>query len=275
MAIYAIGDVQGCYGALQKLLEKIRFDPAQDSLWFTGDLVNRGHQSADVLRFVKGLGERAVTVLGNHDLHMLAASIDSSCYRRHDTFKDVLEAPDSEELLSWLRYRPLLHHDARLSITVVHAGLAPQWNVAQARNYAKEVEDMLQSEEYTRFFSHMYGDKPKRWSEALTGWERMRFIVNTFTRIRYCDKNGKQALKEKGAIGSQPNGLMPWFNVPGRASEGDVILFGHWAALGIGIHGSVYAIDSGCAWGGALSALRVDGERTFTSVPCRSVAEIT
>ena len=269
MAIYAIGDVQGCYDPLQRLLDLIGFDATQDTLWFCGDLVNRGAQSIAVLRLVKSLGEHAITVLGNHDLHLLAVAHNSGRYRRQDTFKDVLEAADREELLTWLRHQPLLHHDTVLKTTLVHAGLAPQWSVPKARALATEVETVLRSPTFVHFFSNMYGDEPLQWCDALTDWPRLRFITNTLTRIRFSDHQGGLILSEKGEVGSQPPGYLPWFEIPTRQSRGEAILFGHWAALGASCHGDAWSLDSGCAWGGGLSALRVDGVRCYYHVDCR------
>lgn len=269
MAVYALGDVQGCYTALMALLERLAFDPARDRLLFTGDLVNRGPQSLPVLEFVMGLGARAVTVLGNHDLHLLAVGYGGEPARRGDTFHDVLGSPRRETLLAWLRRRPLLYQDTAVGVTVVHAGLPPQWDVAAAAACAAEVEAVLRGGELEAFFTHMYGDEPRRWDAALSGWERLRFITNCLTRLRFCDAFGAVALREKGPPGSQPGGYMPWFEVPGRCSAGSSIVCGHWSTLGAGNFGGVYALDSGCVWGGRLTALRLDGpRREFVSVPC-------
>lgn len=267
MAIYAIGDVQGCYDALCCLLEKISFDQAQDTLWFAGDLVNRGPQSLETLRFIKSLGEAATIVLGNHDLHMLAIAHSAKKIRAKDTFQDVLDAADAHELLMWLRMRKLIHRDGELGFTMVHAGLVPQWTVERALAYADEVHAVLHSERCRDFFENMYGNEPSLWNDSLSGWQRLRFITNALTRIRFCSPHGAMTLDEKGEIGSQSKGYMPWFEVPGRASFGQPILFGHWAALGAGYHqGEAWSLDSGCVWGGRLSALRLDGERKFFSV---------
>lgn len=267
MAVYAIGDVQGCYDSLCSLLEKISFDPEKDILWFAGDLVNRGSQSLQVLRFIKSLGERAEVVLGNHDLHLLAIANGAMKIRRKDTFQDVLDAHDVDELLTWLCTRKLIHYDSHLDIAMMHAGLVPQWTVEDALNYASEVEAVLRSDQAVDFFMNMYGDAPYYWEPALQGWERLRFITNVLTRIRFCNVNGRLVLAEKGEVGSQPDGYIPWFEVAHRASYGQQILFGHWAALGAGYHeGRVWSLDSGCVWGGRLSALRVDANCEFFSV---------
>jgi bis(5'-nucleosyl)-tetraphosphatase (symmetrical) len=267
MAIYAIGDVQGCFAELQRLLDKIRFDPAADRLWFTGDLVNRGPQSLETLRFIRSLGDRAVTVLGNHDLHLLAVAHGVSRTKRKDTFGDVLMAPDRDILLEWLRRRPLLFREG--AFYLIHAGLPPQWSIDDAERYALEVESCLQGDRFIELFRHMYGDQPDLWAETLSGWDRLRFITNCFTRIRYCDRDGRMDFKEKGAPGTQPSHLMPWFKVPGRRSAGSQIVFGHWSTLGFYADGGVYGIDTGCLWGGELTALRLDGEMQQICVSCR------
>ena len=260
MAVFAIGDIQGCHDELKRLLDRIDFDFAEDTLWFTGDLVNRGPRSLDVLRLVKDLGSRALCVLGNHDLHLLAVAAGTAPSRKNDTLDEVLAAPDREELLHWLRHRPLLHHDASLGYTLIHAGLPPQWDLTVASRCARELEEVLQGDSYVEFFRHMYGDKPRCWSPDLRGWERLRFIVNCLTRMRYCTADGELDLKAKGAPGTQPEGHLPWFQVPDRLSRNLHILFGHWSTLGE-VHGmNVHALDTGCVWGGRLSALRLDGD---------------
>lgn len=269
MAVYAIGDVQGCYQPLQALLQKLRFDAARDRLWFTGDLVNRGPHSLEVLRFVRALGERAVCVLGNHDLHLLAVATGTAKTKKLDTLDGILHAPDRDELLYWLRERPLLHHDADLGYTLIHAGLLPPWDLAQARRLAREAETMLRSDKYQEFFHHMYGDLPDHWNENLHGFDRLRVIINTFTRLRYCDLDGNMDLRPKGPPGNQPAYLLPWFQVPGRRSHGLKIIFGHWSALGLWQGDGVIGLDSGCFWGRSLSAARLDVEPVeFFSVDC-------
>ena len=258
MAIYAIGDVQGCYEPLRRLLDALRFDPTTDALWLVGDLVNRGPQSAEVLRFVQSLGKRAVVVLGNHDLTLLAVAAGHVKPKRKDTFHSVLDAPDSEELLAWLRQRPLLHHDSSLGFTMIHAGLPPQWDLALAQRCAAAVEATLQGADCNAFLKHMFGGEPTRWREDLAGYDRLRFIVNALTRMRFCTGDGKLSLTEKGAPGSQALGLIPWFAVPGRRSANLNIIFGHWAALGYYRAAGIFALDSGCVWGNRLTAIRLD-----------------
>ncbi len=265
MSTYAIGDIQGCYDDLQRLLELINFN-SDDILWFAGDLVNRGQKSLEVLRFVKSLQEHAVVVMGNHDLHLLAIAYGDSKLKRKDTLASILAAPDCEELLQWLRNRPFMHYDSDLELVLVHAGLPPCWNLAQAIQYANEVETAVQGEQYQQFFINMYGDKPNRWSEKLQGWDRLRFISNCFTRLRYCDANGKLDLKKKDSPTFASNiGQQPWFIWPNNRNA--QIIFGHWAALGYYANHNVYAIDSGCVWGGSLTALRIEDKKIF-SLPC-------
>jgi bis(5'-nucleosyl)-tetraphosphatase (symmetrical) len=269
MAVYAIGDVQGCYSALMKLLDRIDFNPERDRLWLTGDLVNRGPQSLEVLRFVKGLGNSALSVLGNHDLHLLAVAAGVAKPGKHDTLDAILSAPDKMPLLQWLRARPLLHHDAVLGCTLIHAGLLPSWNLATAHRLAREAETLLQSEKANDFFHHMYGDLPDHWNENLKGNDRLRVIINAFTRLRYCDTEGNMDLRLKGSPGSQTPGLLPWFQIPSRASRDNKIIFGHWSTLGLWESNGVICLDSGCLWGGTLTAMRLDTVVTeFFSVDC-------
>ena len=269
MSVYAIGDVQGCYRALRELLVEIRFDPARDRLWFTGDLVNRGPQSLEVLHFVQDLGERAICVLGNHDLHLLAVASGTAKLKKHDTLDEVLSAPDRDDLLYWLRTRPLLHHDEELDCTLIHAGLLPPWDLAVARRLAREVEAALQNDSHGDFFKHMYGDLPDHWNETLRGYDRLRVIVNAFTRLRYCDLAGSMDLRFKGAPGTQPADLVPWFQVPTRRSRNLRIIFGHWSTLGRWRGDGVVCLDSGCLWGHTLTAARLDIQPIqFSNVDC-------
>ena len=257
MAIYAIGDVQGCYDELMSLLKKIDFNADSDRLWFAGDLVNRGPNSLEVLRFVKSLGDRAVTVLGNHDLHLLALSQGNSSHYKHGTLDAVLEAPDRHELLDWLRHRPVMYHHEKRGYSLIHAGLPPQWDLATARACAHELEETLRGPDFHRFCQAMYGNQPDLWHEELAGMDRLRFITNAFTRLRYCTPDGRLSMRDKGAPGSQSKGALPWYEIPGRATRNDRILFGHWSTLGYRQTGNVWCLDSGCLWGGALTALRL------------------
>lgn len=269
MAVYAVGDLQGCLTPLQRLLDRLGFDSAGDRLWLCGDLVNRGPQSAATLRFLRGLGEAVISVLGNHDLHLLACAADPGRLKRRDTLRPVLDAADAAELIDWLRGRPLLHHDPALGYTMVHAGLPPQWDLAQAQACADEFQALLRGSQLLPFLAVMYGNQPDRWDPRLHGDARLRFIANALTRMRYVDAHGRLALAHKGAPGSQPPGLLPWFRHPQRASRGQRIVFGHWSTLGLHQEDGVSCLDSGCLWGERLSALRLDVEPAqLTQVDC-------
>lgn len=265
MAIYAIGDVQGCYDDLLRLLDTIGFDPQADQLWFAGDLVNRGPKSLEVLRFVKALGEAAVTVLGNHDLHLLAA-YDSGIVHKKDTFQPVLEAPDANELIDWLRFRPLFHTNGEFCL--LHAGLPPQWDLGKAREMAALAERVLQSDDYRQFLGQMYGNQPDLWTDELEGVALLRFIINCFTRMRYLSVDGRLDFANDGPLGSQPDYLLPWFAVPKRKSADLRIIFGHWSQLGYYEGHNCYAIDTGCLWGGQLTALRLGEAVERISIAC-------
>jgi len=274
MAVFAIGDVQGCYSELQLLLKKINFNKAEDFLWFAGDIVNRGSQSLAVLRFVKSLGDRAVMVLGNHDLHLLAVAAGCAANKPSDTLDEILAAEDCQELLDWLRFQPLLHHDASSGFTMIHAGLPPQWGLAEAQTCAYEVETLLRSDDYREFFKHMYGDKPDTWSEDLTGWGRKRFITNCFSRLRYCETNGKLLLNEKQQPGSQSEGCLPWFEVPHRLNAKLKIIFGHWSTLRFYsvAEPGIFPVDTGCVWGGTLTAIKLQKKPEYFSINCQDCA---
>lgn len=266
MSTYAIGDVQGCFKTLKSLLTEIQLKPATDTLWFVGDLVNRGPDSLSVLRFLQDLPQTPVIVLGNHDLHLLAVYSGHGQLSNQDTLEAVLEAPDSALLCDWLRQKPLLHQDETLGYTLVHAGLPPQWGSKQAKQYAQAVEQQLKSDHYADFFAQLYGETPHKWDEGLTGWERLRFIVNALTRLRFCTLDGSLDFAHKGVVGSQPRELYPWFDVPKRASMNDKILFGHWSALNRSmVHSpNVFALDTGCVWGRELTAFRLEDQRYFS-----------
>jgi bis(5'-nucleosyl)-tetraphosphatase (symmetrical) len=271
MAVYAIGDVQGCFDPLRALLNKLNYDPGVDRLWFAGDLVNRGPQSLSVLRFVKSL-PNAITVLGNHDLHLLAVASGQVPQKKHDTFEDVLSAPDCGELLGWLRACPLMHHDATLGSVLVHAGVLPQWELTTALRLSAEAGEFIRRSDRNELFTHMYGDSPDHWQDDLGGWARLRIIINAFTRLRYCDARGRMDLRPKGRPGKQPSHLLPWFQVPGRMTRDTRIVFGHWSTLGLWDEDGVIALDSGCLWGGTLTAVRLDIEPLqFTAVACSQV----
>lgn len=265
MTIYAIGDLQGCLDPLKRLLDRLGFEPGVHRLWFTGDLVNRGPDSVATLRFVKSLGEAAVTVLGNHDLHLLAVAEGFQAARRGDTMQEVLDAPDAAELLAWLRHRPLIHHDA--GHLLIHAGLPPQWDLDTALACAREVEAVLRGADYRELLRGMYGNEPAEWQDELAGLERWRFTINALTRLRYCTPEGRMDFRDKGAPGTQAAGLVPWFEAPGRKSAGLEIICGHWSTLGQFSRDGVHSLDTGCVWGGRLSALALDTHR-FVSVDC-------
>lgn len=261
MATYAIGDVQGCYDELQQLLRELPFDRSRDRLWFVGDLVNRGPKSLEVLRFVRDLGERAVTVLGNHDLHLVAQHEGCERARKDDTFGDVLDARDRHELVAWLRCRPMMHVEG--AYAMVHAGLLPQWSIDEALELGREVEQALTGPRYGEFLRNMYGSTPAQWHEALSGWDRLRVIVNAMTRMRFCDRQGRMDLH---STGTQPrNGYLRWYEA--RPRDERTIVFGHWSQLGRVLQDGILGLDSGCVWGGALSALRLE-DRGLYEVPC-------
>jgi bis(5'-nucleosyl)-tetraphosphatase (symmetrical) len=266
MAIYAIGDVQGCLDELQRLIASLEFRPGADRLWFVGDLVNRGPQSLETLRYVKNLGDGAVTVLGNHDLHLLAVAEGFARHRDDDTMGAILLAPDRNGLLEWLRRRPLLYRDT--DHVLVHAGLLPQWTAAFAAKLANEVEEELAGPRYREFLAHLYGSKPDRWSDDLCGADRWRVIVNAMTRMRFCSPEGVMEFATKGEADEAPAGFLPWFDVPDRRTGDEVIVCGHWSALGVRISPGVLGIDSGCVWGRQLTAIRLDDRRLF-QVGCR------
>ncbi|MCH8220399.1 MAG: symmetrical bis(5'-nucleosyl)-tetraphosphatase [Proteobacteria bacterium] len=270
MAIYAIGDLQGCYQDLLRLLEQIEFDPAADRLWFTGDLISRGPESLQCLRFVSSLGDAAVSVLGNHDLHFLALAENAAPKPNNKPMdpglREILDADDAGTLLHWLRHRPLAHHEN--GILLIHAGLAPQWSVELALQLAAEAEAVLRGPGYREFFKNMYGDLPDRWDPGLAGHERTRFIVNCLTRLRCCDPQGRLLLAHKESPAGLPESILPWFRVPGRASRGARIVFGHWSTLGLAEEDGVQCLDSGCVWGGQLSAVRLDRSGPVVSVQC-------
>jgi len=267
MAIYAIGDVQGCFDALRRLLDRLAFDSNKDTLWFAGDLVNRGPESLEVLRFVRSL-PNTVAVLGNHDLHLLAVASGQAPVKKRDTLSAILEASDRDEILDWLRSRPLLHVDKESGTVLVHAGLLPDWSVEDAIRLAREAETYIRKSGQNELFRHMYGDSPSHWQEDLAGWARVRIVINVFTRLRYCDRQGGLDLRPKMAPGDQPAGLVPWFDFVGRRSRDYRILFGHWSTLGYRSGPGYVCLDSGCLWGGSLSAVRVDGGMDRIEVQC-------
>jgi bis(5'-nucleosyl)-tetraphosphatase (symmetrical) len=269
MATYAIGDVQGCYDQLMRLLERAGYDERRDILWFVGDLVNRGPQSLATLRFVKGLGHRQVTVLGNHDLALLVVAAGIKKAHRGDTFGDILAAPDRDELLAWLRQQKLMHAEGAWAM--VHAGLLPQWSITQALACAAEVEGALKGPAYMEFLKEMYGNEPLDWRDDLAGYDRLRIIVNAMTRMRLVAPDGALELHHRVGPATAPPGYTPWYDHPARASRGTTVVFGHWAALGLLLRDDVICLDSGCVWGRSLSVLRLE-DRHLTDCACSELA---
>jgi bis(5'-nucleosyl)-tetraphosphatase (symmetrical) len=258
MALYAIGDVQGCDHELGALLDALHFSADRDRLWFVGDLVNRGPDSLRVLRRIRSMGDAATVTLGNHDLHLLAVAFGHARIRSDDTLDDVLAAPDRDSLLEWLAERPLFHEDPTLNACMLHAGLAPQWDMSLARQCAREVEHALRTRPQ-KLFENLYGDQPDRWDDALQGEERLRFIVNCFTRLRYIDARGRLMLRAKGSPKkSQTATLIPWFEARDARWRGPRVVFGHWSTLGFFRSADVTGLDTGCVWGGSLTAWRLD-----------------
>lgn len=265
MADYAVGDLQGNIGALESLLARIRFKPGRDRVWFTGDLVNRGPGSLECLRLVRGLGDSALVVLGNHDLHLLCIAYGATMSRKGDTLDDILAAPDRQELLHWLRTRPLLVQES--GHVMVHAGLLPQWTVEDATGCAAEVSARLSADDVAGFLSDLYGNKPDRWGPELAGMDRLRLIVNAMTRMRVCTADGTLNLRFKGEPRDSPSGTYPWFEVSGRKCVGVPVICGHWSALGLQLRDNLIALDTGCHWGRTLTAVRLH-DRTVFQVPC-------
>lgn len=262
MAVYAIGDIQGCYDPFRHLLDELAFEPGVDTVWLSGDLVNRGPKSLKTLRFVKSLGDSAVTVLGNHDLHLLA--LDAGDYRvngRFESLRKILKAPDRDELLHWLRHRPLAHYDAAMDSLLVHAGTHPDWSIETTLNRAAEVEAELQGKNYQILLEKMYGNTPTSWSGKLSGYKRLRFIMNCLTRMRMLTPNGRLNFSHSGSPFQSRKNLTPWFNSPNRAAATSRIVFGHWSALGLVVLPNLLSLDTGCVWGRQLTAVRLDKKK--------------
>ena len=273
MALYLIGDVQGCDVALGQLLGKIDFSPSRDQLVLLGDLVNRGSQSLQTLRRLKTLGDAAQCLLGNHDLHALAVACGARAAHKSDTLAELLAAPDAPELLDWLRWRELAIF--REGILMVHAGVLPSWDAPKTIALAAELMPAIRQKDSKSFFQSMYGNAPNAWRDELTGAERQRVIINALTRIRFCSAQGEMEFATKEGAGGAPEGYMPWFDVPGRLTSDTTIAFGHWSTLGLINHANLIALDTGCVWGGCLSAMRVDGgRRELVQVDCTPQAAI-
>ena len=277
MALYLIGDVQGCDSALQRLLDTLSFSPSRDTLYLLGDLVNRGPDSAAVLRRLMGYGDAARCLLGNHDLHLLAIAHGVRRPSRSDTLDDVLQAPDRPALLAWLCQQRLAlrerHQDEEL--LMVHAGVLPAWTATKTIALASEVEAVLQSPDLPDFLLQMYGNEPARWDDALTGDARLRVIVNALTRLRFCTTEGEMEFETKEGAGAAPAGYRPWFEVPGRQTADVTVAFGHWSTLGWLNRSDVLALDTGCVWGGALSALRLGPARAHQLIQVKCIAAQT
>lgn len=273
MATYAIGDLQGCFDPLARLLDYLDFSPDKDRLWFVGDLVNRGPQSLEVLRFVKGLGPAAATVLGNHDLHLVMQSAGFGKANKEDTLAPILAASDRDELLDWLRRQPLFHVENGWAM--VHAGLLPAWDVAQAQALSDEVSAALTAPNYVEFLAHMWGSEPDHWRDDFAGWDRLRVVVNAMTRMRFVTADGHMEFRAPGAKGPPERGpayCTPWFEAAGRKSADHLIVCGHWSALGFRETPTLLALDTGCLWGGSLTAVRLEDRRVF-QMPCGQTAK--
>ena len=273
MSTYAIGDLQGCYVELLELLNEINFDENNDRLWLVGDIVNRGPMSLECLEFVMSLGDNAQTVLGNHDLHLLAVTQGIRKDHRKDTLQEIIEAEHSHQLLQWVRQQPLFMTDNELGFSMVHAGLPRQWSLQEASERAAEAEGLLRGEDFYGFMQYMYGDSPDQWTDQLSGHDRYRYIINFFTRCRYIDIEGRMNLQEKGPPGTQPESLLPWYAHPERLNRDDPIIFGHWSTVTLGNDRdfqryNVFPLDTGCLWGGKLTAMRLEDKHLF-SVPSR------
>jgi bis(5'-nucleosyl)-tetraphosphatase (symmetrical) len=269
MTLYAIGDIQGCARSFEALLRRIDFSRKRDHLWLVGDLVNRGPRSLRVLRMVRKLGSSVTTVLGNHDLHLLATAAGVRNATRADTFGDVLGARDADKLIDWLRRQPLIVRDRAAKRVLVHAGIPPAWKVRDAVTHAHEIEQMLVSANWTKALRGMYGDVPSRWSPDLAPSDRRRYTINALTRLRFCDRNGKLDFSHSGPPGSQPSRLQPWFDFPKRGARNWHIVFGHWSALGVVLRDDITALDSGCVWGWQLTAVPLDPPGKPITVACR------
>ena len=266
---WAVGDIQGCGEEFDELLLRIQFSSERDQLWLVGDLVNRGPQSLAVLRRVRGLGEAAVCVLGNHDLHLLSVSAGIRKSKKGDTIDEILAAPNAQDLLHWVRHRPLVHFEN--GMLLVHAGVLPQWDVTLTLELADELQRALRAPNWKETLAGLYGNEPNRWKPGLKGIDRLRLICTALTRMRYCNLDGVMDFSTSGGLNSAPPGFMPWFDVPSRKTSDITVVFGHWAALGLMMRDNLIGLDSGCVWGEELSAVRLaanPAERTLTQVEC-------
>jgi bis(5'-nucleosyl)-tetraphosphatase (symmetrical) len=259
VAVYAIGDIQGCYDPFRKLLDEVSFDPSEDTLWLAGDLVNRGPKSLKTLRFVMNLGDSVISVLGNHDLHLLALEAEAVRYgKRFGSLGKLLDAPDSHELCDWLRHRPMAHYDDDLNTLLVHAGTHPCWSVGKTLDLAAEVEDELRHGDYETLLGKMYGNSPNKWSEKLRGYKRLRFIINCLTRVRMITRTNKLNFTHSGPPWRARKNLMPWYAAGNPATAGTRVIFGHWSQLGLIVMPNLISLDTGCVWGRQLTAVRLD-----------------
>ena len=271
MAIFAVGDIQGCLGELRATLREAGFKIGTDTLWCVGDLVNRGPHSLDTLRFIQDLGERTVCVLGNHDITLLALAAGVPI-RNHHQLQEVLDSPERDTLVEWLRHLPVLHHDPELNTVMVHAGVFPQWGLAQAHVHAAELQEFLRHPQWNQQIQHLYGAGPRRWKPKRKGYKRIRFICNSFTRMRYLDGKGRLNLECKQSPQKCPKNLTPWFKAPKRRTRNVRIVFGHWATLGLHNEDNVWGIDTGCVWGGKMSVLRLSPKKLkLFQMPCPRV----
>lgn len=268
MSTYVIGDLQGSFTPLLKLLDLIQYNSSQDTLWFAGDLINRGKECLETLRFVSSLGHKAKVVLGNHDLHLIAVAHGFATLKRGDTLMNILQASDRDELIDWLRRQPLCHYDPQFNVVMTHAGIPPCWTLDDTLRLSNEVETMLRSEQVDDFLQVMYGNKPNVWSEKLTGMDRLRAITNYLTRMRFCQADSTLDLKSKEGPNTAQAGYLPWFLLPNQLPQDTRVVFGHWAALeGVTNQANIHALDTGCVWGGSLTALRLEDNQRF-SIPC-------
>ena len=264
MATYLVGDLHGCYDELQMLLDRVRFDPAQDYLYLVGDLVARGDKSLQCLRLVKSLGKSAQTVLGNHDLHLLATALGIKKVKPRDRVDALFAAEDFEELMYWLRQQPLMLHYPQHNFVLTHAGISPDWDLATAKACAAEVEQVLRHGDYRQLLTQMYDSQPERWSPNLQGIERLRYIINVFTRMRFCYRDHRLDFACKAPVAQAPDELVPWFALDNPLYQTENIVFGHWASLvDTPTPANIYALDTGCAWGNRMTMLRWEDKQYF------------